>query len=365
MSRKYSINEDTLTEELYEGLKNTDITDTFMHFLFGGKVPKAILKCDTFEIDTQYRFSESSRKSAQVGSRGRLDLMLIGEQGRKKYAVGVESKVWDEEKPSRLHNYVLLLDKEPFTKSWLFEIVREKDYDVEGLGYVKGVLLWRDFYKFLVDRESDMEPLALRASKKIRNAIEASGALDPRKIKRGLRKGLIVSKSAESFLGRLLVRLNSVDGLQAMKMHDKGLPVKIRAGLKSWENKYGAHWHQRLWITAKEPSKGVFAFKMSFIFHNANFTDFDFSKRHLSKWASPFEELGFEIYRGPDRGWDGKKRIRIHAPYEFDTKPKYFNAEESDTMTYALTTENEDPESVLDDAVDRAKKYLDIFDRVY
>jgi len=194
----------------------------------------------------------------------------------------------------------------------------------------------------------------------VNSAIDEAGGLEEGRITRGAR--LSVSLNAESCLDALL---DSLEGIEARKVRDKGVSVHIRAGLPSWTKQHQGHWHQRLWIYVKEPRPGVFGFQMQFIFHNANFTDIGFAAERLPKWAAPFAKNGLSIFRGPDKGWDGAKRLRVVVPYSILTRPKYFYAEESEEMMRSSTTQNKALKGLVESARERANKYLKFFDSAY
>jgi hypothetical protein len=211
---KSQLNEDGLTEELARSLEIPAVRGLFLSFLFGGEVPAELNACDSFKIAVQFSFSEASRRAMKVGSRGRLDLLIVGKKDAALYAVGVEHKVWDEEKPSRLQNYRLLLNGEKFDRSWLFEIVREKDYEIEEAGYVQKVYRWSELHAFLTSAVPKSDRPATEAWRLLAAAMEASGALVAGRIQRGVRNGLAVSLSAEACLDALL---SNLDGIVAKK----------------------------------------------------------------------------------------------------------------------------------------------------
>ncbi|PTY04531.1 hypothetical protein DB347_17610 [Opitutaceae bacterium EW11] len=352
--------EDTLTEMLAAQLARPAINELFLRFLFEDRIPPELRACGTFEVHTQYRFSESSRQSVRVGSRGRLDLLIVGVCGDAMYAVAVEHKVWDEEKPSRLQNYRLLLNGEPFTRSWLLEIVREKDYEIDSQGHVVRVHLWRDLFCFFQEELLRLSAADRGACLAICSAIKAAGGLEEGRIARGRR--LSVSLSAESCLDSLLCHLGNIE---VQKVRDKGLSVHIRAGLHSWSTRHQGHWHQRLWIFVKEPKHGVFGFQMQLVFHNANFTDFRFAAERLPVWAPAFVSAGLEIFRGPDRGWDGTKRVRVAAPFTILSRTNYCYAEEPYELAMASTSTEGGIDGLAESGSIRALRYLELFDAVY
>lgn len=357
------LSEDDLTERLAAELREPAMLRLFLRFLFQDELPPALRTYESAEVQTQYRFSESSRREAQVGSRGRLDLMILLRQGAKTYAVGVEHKVWDGEKPSRLHNYGLLLSREGFAEQWLCEIVREQDYDLSREAHIHAVHRWREWASFL---EAEIPPRnrnLQEAYHRLQEAMSQSGALVEGVVRRGRDPRLQIRPEADSILEALVEALTA-EGVTAKVTGDRGLPTHIRAALPHWPGRLPGHWHDRLWIYIKEPTPGQFTFQMQVIFHNANFTDLDFSIRYFPAWAAHFNKLGCDITRGPAHGWDGHKRVYLQAPWRIDCRPKYFYAEESKPWTLTRSAPPHSLEELIADGVTRAKKLLQAFDAV-
>lgn len=317
-----------LAELLEESLQ---LRQLFLQFLFkerAGGLPGGVwATAEHLAVVPQYSFSGSSREVESIGC---IDLALIAPARR--FIIAVQFKVRDRERPGRLRHYRIMSNHEFPGPNWLFEIVQRKEHDIDA-AVVDAVLTWNDFHSFVAQNLNAFrnDPIGsavaeylefLKESKTIlslkakntRKAPGFAGVPDPD-----------VCRATFLELQRRLLP----DCISTIES-DRNVPRQLRLGRKSWAEKFGAVWVQRIWLNLRvEPTTGNHFLWAHLIFHHAIFTKFDYAARMLPRWAPLCAEAGMIIRRGPAHGWDGRKGADVNAPWILDCRPKYFHAEES------------------------------------
>lgn len=353
--------EDTTTGVLAARLRDSpNIRAVFVDFLFQGKTPKSVVAARLL-AHNQYRFSTATQARAHVGSRGKIDLALIDQT--EATFIGVEYKIRDCEKPGRLHNYRLLMDAEGLRNNWLFEVVQRREHDIEAMEYVDGVHTWNELMEFF--RAKCPPFLSADDRRWIDHFLEflhRSGTLVRADIvKRSPRaKSGLPSDTLKAILREIRRKLPS-DTIGGVRI-EKNLPHHLRLGRDSWVKKFPGNWHERVWMYLRQVPNSMNVYPIfQIIFYHAAYTSFDYAERHLPDWAARATSAGLLIWRGPDKGWDGKKRVCLEQPWRLLVKPKYFYAEELEktVAAKALSIDN-DAKQLVERAVAGFKKYGDI-----
>ena len=358
--------EDVTTNALADCLRQSqDILGLYLEFLFGTKTrPNQILESD-LRIVTQHTFSPIAVSRAQVGSRGKIDLALI--DASRSVFIGVEYKVRDGEKPSRLHNYRLLMQAEGHTKHWLFEIVQIREHNFPNQEVVNAIRTWNELHEFFVRNATrlitDSDRTLLRCYcefLELSGTVLESGSLPAR---RGKRHPEHVPESTSRPLYEKISR--KLTDANCVIMADKNLPLHMRIQGRKWASKFPGHWHQRVWMYAKVLDTHIAYPVCQIIFHNANFTAFDYAAKMLPGWAEIASRRGMVISRGPARGWDGRKGARVEAPWKLDCQPKYFFAEDDEiSVRHAIAGQVANRGyNFVDYATEQIERCLEIVDR--
>lgn len=356
--------EDDTTFSLAECLRLSPQTlQLYLSFLFDGAVPPEVRDAQLCVIP-QYTFSPITYECARVGSRGRIDLALIDRESS--VFVGVEYKVRDAEKPSRLHNYRLLMNAEARKHHWLFEIVQKREHEFPDSTVVTRVHTWNAIHEFFINRLSSIDSTAERQRlgqycEFLAVSATTSAASAVRKLTKHPAYG------PESRVRPLFKQiLENVSVASSVIMADKNLPLHLRVQGHGWDSRFPGQWHQRIWVYAKlldplNPQGPTYPL-FHIIFHNANFTNPEYAAKMFPRWAPLAAKAGLVISRGPAKGWDGKKGARLQAPWTLDCSPKYFLAEENENSVRRSVAGGCDDDTFVFEASERLKRWLSLVD---
>ncbi|MDQ6911428.1 MAG: hypothetical protein M3128_00950 [Verrucomicrobiota bacterium] len=339
-----------------------DIRRLFLRFLFG-KVPASVLsRIDELVVIPQYSFTGST---ADVESLGRIDLALLLPEMHS--IIGIEFKVRDREKPGRLKNYRIVINHGFRGSNWLFEVVQRPEHAIDT-AIVDRVLTWNGLYETLSHNIDEIEDVKYQSA--LREyleflALSKTILSDGVPLRRAPRRyiGVPEENVCRSTFLDLAKRLPA--GITSSVESDKNVPPQLRLGRDKWASKFGMLWVQRIWLNLRTDAETEKHFiRSSIIFHNANFTKFEYAARMLPQWAPICSEAGFAIWRGPASGWDGKKSVQLHRPWILDCRPKYFTAQEAEApLSRAAARSDGSLDWLFDDILKRLPNLLDLVDK--
>jgi hypothetical protein len=341
---------------------SVNLRHIFLRFLFARVPPHVSAAAEHLIVKPQYSFSGSS---ADVQSLGTIDLALV--LPREDTIIGVEFKVRDREKPARLKNYRIVMDSGFSGPNWLFEIVQRPEHAIETT-IVDRILTWNDLHEHLSRNLDDVGNARTRGA--VTDYLEFLSVS-----KTILSHGITLRRKPRNYPGVpddsicrdlfLALAKRLPFGIISSVESDKNVPPQLRLGRENWGRQFGMLWLQRIWLDLRiEPTTGNYFVRSSIIFHNANFTKFDYPARMFPFWAELCRQAGFDIWRGPAKGWDGKKGMQMHPPWVLDCRPKYFGAQEAEPpLLRAAAKADGSREWLFDDVLNRLPTLLDLVDK--